>query len=198
MEFIVIKMLTLSRSVSSLVDELLSVPSASCYPLKTELNDGVYDIAIAVIQCTVRPIYTYKFWYPHIFLNLSLTDDTCLNWAPERGESYIERLCTDDASFALPVAPVKLIHSPRNHCRCLTIGVGSNLHGTEVLLCGRTAFINYSFTSIMTDPYQSPMVLLPTDSPLTAAADTLSHSATTMARLCLFGISPSSCGHYKW
>ena len=60
-EFIVNKMLTLSRSVSSLVGELLSVPSASCYPLKTELNDGVYDIAIAVIQCTVRSIYTYKF-----------------------------------------------------------------------------------------------------------------------------------------
>ena len=41
MAFIVIKLLTLSRNVSSLVDELLSVQSASCYPLKTELNDGV-------------------------------------------------------------------------------------------------------------------------------------------------------------
>ena len=112
---------------------------------------------------------------------------------PERGESYIERLCTDDSPFASE----KLIHSPRNHCRCLTIGVGSNLHGTEVLLCGRTAFINYSFTSIMTDLYLSPMVLLPTDSPLTAAADTLSRSATTMACLCLFGISPFTCRHYK-
>ena len=115
-----------------------------------------------------------------------------------KGESCIERLCTDDSPFALPVASDKLINSPRNHCRCPTTGVGSNLHGTEVLLCGRTAFINYSFTSIMTDPYQSPMVLLPTDFPLTAAADTLSRSATMMACLCLFGISPSSCPHYKW